>query len=208
MRPRWETQPVTERAPARETLHGETPVEGAMGPNSPRKRVVRGASASPVKPPQPKGPPVPRGWREKFLRHYAKHGTRWRAARVAGVSHDTLERHERADAQFASRVEEARRVFVESLESSPAGGFLEQFRKGNVVAGIVLAKRHDPTNYIERNLSISASFTTELPAEDGKALLHAMLGQGQAPALEGGDALPAHVVDGAPSGAGLAGPSA
>jgi hypothetical protein len=83
---------------------------------------------------------------------------------------------ERADPQFAARLEEARWVFAESLESSEAGGFLQQFRKGHVVAGIVLAKRHDPANYIEGNLTLTASFSAELKQEDGQALLQAMFG--------------------------------
>jgi len=135
---------------------------------------------------------VPDDWPTRFLEHYSEHGTRWRSAKAAGISHDTLERAERADPQFAARVEEARRLFVESLESDPAGGFLQKFRRGDVVAGIVLAKRHDPTHYIERNLTITAHFTTELPAADGKALLAAMFGQQGAPSpqrqLEAGSA--------------------
>ena len=51
-----------------------------------------------------------------------------------------------------------------------------------VTANIVRLKKLDPVGYVERNLSISASFTSELPAEDGKQLLHAMLGQHGQPA--------------------------
>jgi hypothetical protein len=62
------------------------------------------------------------------------------------------------------------------LERSKAGGFLQQFRKGHVVAGIVLAKRHDPANYIEGNLTLTASFSAELKQEDRQALLQVMFG--------------------------------
>lgn len=156
----------------------ETAPADEKAPGGAEIGVVRKASASGRKRPSAKGgPKVPPDWRARFLRHYARHGTRWRSARAAGISHDTLERAERADPQFAARVEEARRVFVESLESSPAGGFLQQFRRGNVVAGIVLAKRHDPANYIERALTVNANLTASLDPQAGAALLATMLGQ-------------------------------
>ena len=154
----------------------ETAATDEKAPGGAEIGVVRGASASGRKSPAA-GPRVPPDWRARFLRHYARHGTRWRSARAAGISHDTLERAERADPAFAARVEEARRVFVESLESSPAGGFLQQFRRGNVVAGIVLAKRHDPANYIERALTVNANLTASLDPQAGAALLATMLGQ-------------------------------
>ena len=78
-------------------------------------------------------------------------------------------------------------------------------RKGNPVGPIVLLKKHRPAEYMEKQISISASFTTELPAEDGKALLLAMFGQGVTstyPAAEAAGALSAHVGEGAPSGTG------
>jgi hypothetical protein len=52
-------------------------------------------------------------------------------------------------------------------------------------------------------MTISATFTTELPAEDGKALLLAMFGQGAGAthlALEAGGALPGRVINSGPPG--------
>lgn len=52
-----------------------------------------------------------------------------------------------------------------------------------MVASIVALKAGRPAEYVEKNMSITANFTTELPAEDGKQLLLAMFGQGAAVAL-------------------------
>jgi hypothetical protein len=143
---------------------------------------------------------VPADWPERFLGFYARHGVRWRAAKYAGIAYDTLVRAEAADPIFARQVENARQEFADSQELA-----LEKIgRKGNPVGPIVLLKKHRPSEYIEKNLSISASFTTELPAEDGKALLLGMFGQpGGAtfPMLEPGQAPPTDMLEGGPGAA-------
>jgi hypothetical protein len=137
---------------------------------------------------------VPADWPERFLGFYARHGVRWRAAKYAGIAYDTLVRAEAADPLFARQVENARQEFADSQELA-----LEKMgRKGNPVGPIVLLKKHRPLEYIEKNLSISASFTTELPDADGKALLHAMLGQPAGATfevLETDQPRPTHILD-------------
>lgn len=149
------------------------------------------------------GPQVPADWPARFLEFYARHGVRWRSAKYAGIAYDTLVRAEVADPIFASQVENARQEFADSQELA-----LKKIgRKGNPVGPIVLLKKHRPSEYIERNISISASFTTELPAEDGKQLLLAMFGQGPSAThhvLEVNPAKPAPMLQDGLSGAGAA----
>ena len=118
------------------------------------------------------GRKVPEGWQPTFLEYLRKHGTRWLAAKQAGVSHDTVTRYEHADPGFASGVHAARQEFVDSLEAHMARLLT---RQNNVVAGIVLLKKHRPAEYVEKNLSVTANFTTQLPPDQGRQLLHAMM---------------------------------
>jgi hypothetical protein len=125
------------------------------------------------------GQPTPDGWPQAFIVHLAQHGKGWLAAKTAGVSYDTVQRLRAIDPRFADDERDAMREFTESLE-----GNLDRIASGDdmpaVTANIVRLKKLDPVGYVERNLQISASFTTELPSEDGKLLLLAMFGQGQA----------------------------
>jgi hypothetical protein len=141
--------------------------------------VVDGSIASPIK--ARPGRKVPDGWQTTFLGHLRKHGTRWLAARQANVSHDSVTRYEHADPEFARKVHAAVQEFADSLEENMTR--LAR-RQDNVIGNIVLLKRHRPSEYIEKTVSLSLTATTELPAADGKALLHAMLGQPTPAALE------------------------
>lgn len=122
------------------------------------------------------GQPTPDGWPQVFIAKLTEHGKGWKAAKQAGVSYDTVQRLRALDRQFATDEADAMREFTESLEEN-----LDRIAGGDdmpaVTANIVRLKKLDPVGYVERNLSISASFTSELPSEDGKTLLLAMLGQ-------------------------------
>ena len=61
----------------------------------------------------------PRGrglWRELVLKAYATHGTLEAAAQAAGTSRRTIARLLAKDERFRARMDEAREVFVDSLE--------------------------------------------------------------------------------------------
>jgi hypothetical protein len=122
-----------------------------------------------------RGPRVPDDWPVRFLDFYARHGVRWRSAKYAGVSYDTLVRAEAADPAFAQGVENARQSYLDrhALNLNRLA-----FKKDNVVASIVALKAGRPAEYVEKAMTVTAHFTTELPSEDGKALLLAMFGQG------------------------------
>lgn len=121
------------------------------------------------------GQPTPDGWEEIYLAQMAQHGTAWQAARAAGVSYKTVQRLREVDATFAQDEHDAIWEHVGSLEQN-----LNRIAAGDdmpaVTSNIVRLKRLDPA-YIEKTMSMSLTATTELPAADGKALLHAMLGQ-------------------------------
>ncbi|HXE86551.1 MAG TPA: hypothetical protein VN524_07095 [Hyphomicrobiaceae bacterium] len=122
------------------------------------------------------GQPTPDGWPQVFIAKLTEHGKGWKAAKQAGVSYDTVQRLRALDAQFRTDEADAMREFTESLEDN-----LDRIASGAdmpaVTANIVRLKKLDPVGYVERNLQITASFTTELPSQDGKILLLAMLGQ-------------------------------
>jgi hypothetical protein len=145
------------------------------------------------------GPQLPDDWPSRFLEYYARQGVRWRAAKYAGVSHDTVQRAERADPAFAHQVEDARQTYLDrhALNLNRLA-----FKKDNVVASIVALKAGRPESYAEKNLTINANFTTDLAPQDGKALLQSMLGLGAGEgALEAAGPDPARVVlDSEPSG--------
>jgi hypothetical protein len=135
------------------------------------------------------------------LEFYARHGVRWRGAKYAGVCYDTLTRAEAADPAFAQQVENARQSYLDrhALNLNRLA-----FKKDNVVASIVALKAGRPAEYVEKALTITASFSTELPPADGKALLQAMLGQpGGAtfPMLEPGQIQPTHMLERGPGAA-------
>jgi hypothetical protein len=116
------------------------------------------------------GQPTPDGWE-----CMAQHGTGWKAAKQAGVSYKTVQRLREVDPTFAQDEHDAIWEHVGALEQN-----LNRIAAGDdmpaVTSNIVRLKRLDP-GYIEKNMSISATFSAELPVEDGRTLLHAMLGQ-------------------------------
>jgi hypothetical protein len=138
-------------------------------------RVVTPQSAADPKRRGRRGPQMPDDWPVRFLDFYARHGVRWRSAKYAGVSYETLARAEAADPVFAQAVENARQSYLDrhALNLNRLA-----FEKNNVVASIVALKAGRPAEYVEKAMTVTAHFTTELPAEDGKALLLAMFGQG------------------------------
>jgi hypothetical protein len=140
---------------------------------------------------------VPDDWPARFLDFYSRYGVRWVAAKVAGVSHDTVERAAGADPAFRAQVENARQEFADSQELR----LRKIGQKGNPVGPIVLLKKHRPAEYVEKNMTISASFTGILNPEDGKALLQAMLGHApEAPLTPPGPDPARIVLDGESSG--------
>src|SRR5258706_4183837 len=122
------------------------------------------------------GQQTPDGWQQVFIDRLADHGLGWLAAKQAGVSYKTVQRLREADAQFREDEADAMAESTEGLQ-----GNLIRISAGDdmpaVTANIVMLKKRDPMGFCEKNLAVTASFTTELPAEDGRALLHAMLGQ-------------------------------
>ena len=133
--------------------------------------VVQFPDASPLKRRRP-GRQVPVDWPLRFLEFYAQQGVRWRAAKYAGVCHDTVLRAERADPAFARQVEDARQTYLDrhALNLNRLA-----FKKNNVVASIVALKAGRPQEYIERALTVTASFNADLDAQTGQQLLQAML---------------------------------
>jgi hypothetical protein len=117
------------------------------------------------------GQQLPPNWRTLFLEHYAEQGVRWRAAKLAGVSHQTVLNHEGYDPAFAQQVEDARQEFADSRELN----LRKLGDNGNVVGDIVLLKKHRPNDFIERRLEMSVSMSTTLDPAETRSLLAALL---------------------------------
>ena len=139
-------------------------------------------------------------WYGVFLRDLAERGLMSLAAARAGVHISKVRRRRDADPEFAAEVDVAREYYCDYLEwESVTLGKTSR----NPLPYFARLKAERPGRYIDKATMLVASFTGELPAEDGKALLLAMFGQGAGathPALEVGGALPAHVVEDEPSG--------
>jgi len=117
---------------------------------------------------------VPADWPERFLTSYRKTGVRWRSAAAAGVSHDTVLRLEAADPAFAAKVEDARQDFADSIEEN-----LHRLAtdKHNVIANIVIAKKHRPEDFVERRQELHLHAHATVTDAEARALLSAMLDQ-------------------------------
>jgi hypothetical protein len=205
---------------AKETETGSRNGSRGRGPHSARQAepgVVAGSPApaqkgitGPVAPPAPYRPydgleadPAAPPWYDVFLRDLAERGLISLAAARAGVHVSKVRRLRGADPTFAAEIEVARDYYKAYLEwQSVELGRVNR----NPLPFFARLKAELPARYIDKATMLVASVTGELPAEDGRALLLAMFGQGTPPAIEGGVTLPAHVVDGDPSGTGLAAP--
>jgi hypothetical protein len=151
-----------------------------MNGQPPQRNDVEGRqsdSGAPLALPKKKGKPgpkVPADWPEKFLEYYRQCGTRWLSARRAGTSHDVVTRREAADPHFAAQVETARMEYADSLEEN-----MDRLtrKKSNVIAGIVMLKKHRPQDFIERKSELHVHAHAALTQADGRALLAAMLAQ-------------------------------
>jgi len=119
------------------------------------------------------GPAVLPDWPQRYLAHLEHHAHGWLAAKQAGVAYKTVQRLRDRDPQFAEDEQDALKECAGLHEVH-----LDRIAEGDdmpaVTANIVRLKALDPMRYVEKAISVSASFTTELPADDGKLLLQAM----------------------------------
>jgi hypothetical protein len=137
-----------------------------------------------------------------FLRDLAERGLMSLAAARAGVHISKVRRRRDADPEFAAEVDVAREYYCDYLEweSVTLGK-----KSRNPLPYFARLKAERPARYIDKATMLVASFTSDLPAEDGRALLLAMFGQGVTStyrAAEAAGALSAHVGEGAPSSTG------
>ena len=165
-------------------------------------------------PPEPVAPPAPylpydglepapampprEPWYGVFLRDLAERGLMSLAAARAGVHISKVRRRRDADPEFAAEVDVAREYYCDYLEwESVTLGKTSR----NPLPYFARLKAERPARYIDKATMLVASFTGELPAEDGKALLLAMFGQGAGAthlALEAGGAPPGRVISSGP----------
>jgi hypothetical protein len=153
-----------------------------------------------LEPDDPAAPPrAP--WYGVFLRDLAERGLMSLAAARAGVHISKVRRRRDADPEFAAEVDVAREYYCDYLEwESVTLGKTSR----NPLPYFARLKAERPARYIDKATMLVASFTSDLPAADGKALLHAMLGQPAGatfPMLEPGQAQPPDMLEGGPGAA-------
>ena len=123
--------------------------------------------------PKPRNPHKPKPWRTKFLEAYEASGRKYESAKLAKVSIKRLEHEIDRDPRFARLVETARQRYADSIEAKLEA--MAAGQRGNVVAAIVLAKRHRPQEFIERHVMVQANVTALASPSDAQELLRRML---------------------------------
>lgn len=127
------------------------------------------------------GPQLLPDWPVRYLEHLAQHGHGWLAAKQAGVSYKTAQRLRERDPRFAEDEQDALREAA-ALHEQHLDRICEGDDMPAVTANIVRLKKLDPVGYVERNLTVTASFSAELDPAEGKQLLAAILSQPPPPA--------------------------
>lgn len=84
--------------------------------------------------------------RRIFLEEYAKFGTQTTAAKIAGLSYNTIENWKKEDPSFAEAMKEANQMIVESLEKCA----VERAKAGSDPILMFLLKALDRNKYGER----------------------------------------------------------
>ncbi len=115
-----------------------------------------------------------RPWRKDFLTQYERTGRLYHVLQALGISKAKFDREVTRDPKFARAVEIRRQRYADTLEDQ----FDKMFKtnaRGNVVAGIVLAKKHRPHDFIERHAGVTMQVDAVATMEQARALLQAML---------------------------------
>lgn len=121
--------------------------------------------------PAKKGPELPRDWQATFLEAYRTRGGLWRAAKAAGVCHETVRRYRNADPVFDEQVKDAREEYADQLEER----MIDSAERSDNPAGfIVRLKALRPQEYIEKHAVMNFTVTTELDSADGARVLQEM----------------------------------
>ena len=115
-----------------------------------------------------------RPWRKDFLAQYERTGRLYHVLQALGVSKAKFDREVTRDPKFARAVEVRRQRYADTLEDQFDRMFKSNAR-GNVVAGIVLAKKHRPHDFIERHAGVTMQVDAVATMEQARALLQAML---------------------------------
>ena len=114
------------------------------------------------------------GWRKQFLAVYQRTGQLYVSAEAIGVSWSKVERTMQQDANFRNAVEVRRQRYADRLEGQFDNMFFHPTRP-NVIAGIVLAKKHRPQDFVERHQGVTMNVQALATPEQAHELLRVML---------------------------------
>jgi hypothetical protein len=142
-----------------------------MMPTVAKKASPTAASVPDRKP----GPPLPLGWKDRYVELIGQRGNFYETAELCGVHYKTALRERDRDPDFDAACMEARQLFADKLEHR----MLDSAERSDNPAGfIVRLKALRPQEYIEKHaiLNLSADLN-ELPPGDAVQLLRGMLSQ-------------------------------
>ena len=114
------------------------------------------------------------GWRKEFLDVYERTGQLYVSAQAVGVKWNTVERTMQQDPRFGKAVEVRRQRYADRLEGQFDNMFFHPTRP-NVIAGIVLAKKHRPQDFVERHQGVTMNVQALATPEQAHELLRVML---------------------------------
>jgi hypothetical protein len=114
-------------------------------------------------------------WRKEFLLYYERTGRLYETLQAIGVSKDRFDRMCIKDPRFAKSVEVRRQRYVDGLEGQFDSMFKDPTRP-NVIAGIVLAKKHRPQDFVERHQGLVVQAGVLASPDEARELLRTMLG--------------------------------
>ena len=121
--------------------------------------------------------PLPRrnpSWRTEFLTMYERTGQLYLCVKAVGVSWDKFERECTKDPRFKQAVDVRRQRYADRLEGQFDNMFFHPTRP-NVIAGIVLAKKHRPQDFVERHQGVTMNVQALATPEQAHELLRVML---------------------------------
>ncbi len=120
------------------------------------------------------GPPLPANWKARYLEYLRTEGGFYRSARLVGVEYDTTLAERDRDPEFDKACHYARQERADLISAKMVKSAEES---GNPAGFIVELKAIRPLEYIEKHaiMTVSANLA-ELPQDDARALLQAMLG--------------------------------
>lgn len=131
--------------------------------------------APPVKERNLRGPQLDGDWQARFLKAYARHGAKWKAAKIAGVAKRTVDAYEASDPDFAEQSHDAKQLYLDNCQAE-----LRRIGRDKhnplPLFGILKAGRPDEWNDVIVSRSVSLNVNVDASPAEALPLLQRMIG--------------------------------